>query len=302
MPDGSVHVLAPSLTIAKAFWQAFTGSADIPIRLQLLHPLYVKEGKPGSDAIFAETGAVVSTLYPTEITGKLDDLWSEVTAHQARGYSVFFFANEISETAGRYASGQNITGIRAGFIDADDGLPNEWHKQPHIVVHSSRVEKDGKTIQKGGAYWFLSDCPPEKFRSVQNALIGHYKSDKAACDLRRVMRMPGGLHRKPVTVIKTGENGEPVLSKKGKPIALKTGELTAPQLVTFTSYTEGDEPFLLAGTIEETLAGIPCDIRAERVRGDAGKVMEGFTPDTPEVFEEARRFIEQFEAEHDGWG
>src|SRR5947207_15939526 len=115
MPDGSVHVLAPSLTIAKAFWQAFTGSADIPIRLQLLHPLYVKEGKPGSDAIFAETGAVVSTLYPVEIAGKLDDLWPKVTEHQARGYSVFFFANEIGEAAGKFASGQDITGIRARF-------------------------------------------------------------------------------------------------------------------------------------------------------------------------------------------
>ena len=100
----------------------------------------------------------------------------------------------INKTDGRGRKVENITHVRAVFIDCDGGLrPTEWHVEPSIVVHSANGDH---------AYWLVTDCELEQFKPAQQRLAAFYGSDPVVCDLPRVMRLPGSIHwkGKPVRV------------------------------------------------------------------------------------------------------
>lgn len=102
------------------------------------------------------------------------------------GAGVFFMVNE-GDGNGRKA--ENVTGVRAVFIDLDGTpLPEEWGLIPHATVESSPGRYH--------AYWRVHDCPLDRFTSVQKALAESFNSDKSVNDLPRVMRVPGFFHQK----------------------------------------------------------------------------------------------------------
>lgn len=118
----------------------------------------------------------------------------------SRGAGVFFTVNQTDQR-GRRA--ENITGVRALFLDLD-GAPLEpvieaagaAGVKPHLVVETSPG--------KYHVYWLVQGVKTEHFSTAQRALAMKFGGDSKVCDLPRVMRIPGFLHQK----------GQPFLSKQ----------------------------------------------------------------------------------------
>jgi P4 family phage/plasmid primase-like protien len=111
----------------------------------------------------------------------------------------------INFTDGNGRDTKNILGLRAVFIDDDQGRDlsvngfgddDVMGLAPNIIVKSA-----------GGyhAYWLIDRwAPKDQFRPVQIALAKRFGTDPKIMDLPRVMRIPGFLHNKaepkPVTL------------------------------------------------------------------------------------------------------
>lgn len=132
---------------------------------------------------------------------KLDNL-------NARGAGIFFTVNR---TDGKGRKEENITSIRAVFVDLDDNpgpdriqAIRECGVAPHAIVESSPG--------KWHAYWRVADCTVSDFRPLQTALITRFGGDPKVKDPSRVMRLPGFQHRKGapfVTRLDTLNAGQP---------------------------------------------------------------------------------------------
>lgn len=103
----------------------------------------------------------------------------------------------VNVTDGQGRKEENITGLRALFIDGDGiPMPTAWPIEPNILVRRDDLHWH--------AYWFLLPGEPlEAFKNAQHHLARYYGSDPAICDPPRVMRLPGFAHRKgaPVPVM-----------------------------------------------------------------------------------------------------
>ena len=114
---------------------------------------------------------------------------------QKQGAGVFITVNECD---GKGRCAENVTNVRALFVDLDGAPLEPVEKGPlaaHIIIESSRG--------RWHAYWRVKDCALEEFRELQVALAARFNSDPQVQDLPRVMRVPGFLHQK----------GEPFISK-----------------------------------------------------------------------------------------
>lgn len=171
--------------IVSAFVKALTGSAETVMRLRFVHWTKPKE-------------------FPSrEREGPLDWLWPHVLELQAQGYCTYYFLNETNPGPGSGYEGMaedaDVTEVcRALATDHDTGLPEEWdwHFTPRIVVHTSRVARDGTVVQKGQAIWPVSNLTKEVFKTSQRRLAAHYRGDTSVCNPSRLLRLPGTLHLK----------------------------------------------------------------------------------------------------------
>jgi hypothetical protein len=120
---------------------------------------------------------------------------AEVAKLNAQRAGVFV---TINATDGKGRCAENIVRIRAVFADLDgaaldpvtqNGLP------PHIVIESS--------VGHFHCYWRVSGLPLDQFWGMQKAIAARFDGDPIVCDLPRVMRLPGFVHRK----------GKPFLSR-----------------------------------------------------------------------------------------
>lgn len=106
----------------------------------------------------------------------------------ARGAGVFVMVNAGD---GRGRKSDNVQQVRALFVDLD-GAPLEpvtlGPLAPNVTVESSPGRYH--------AYWLTDDCALEAFKPIQQALAARFAADPKVCDLPRVMRVPGFLHRK----------------------------------------------------------------------------------------------------------
>jgi len=120
--------------------------------------------------------------------GTLDELADELTVLNRQRRGVFWTVNQTN-LKGRKA--ENVIRVRSLFVDLD-GAPVESVQNcslpPNLIVESSPGRYH--------AYWKVSDCPLEKFGSVQKALASKFNGDPAIHDLPRVMRLPGFIHQK----------------------------------------------------------------------------------------------------------
>lgn len=134
--------------------------------------------------------------------GALGDLWPWVEAQQAAGQGVFATVND---TPLGQRKAHDVTAVRALFADFDGSPPPAaWHVEPTLVVQSRRGVH---------AYWSLHPWPSadaRAFRDAQHRIAALYGSDRAVCDLPRVMRLPGTHQRKvdpPYLVTITADTG-----------------------------------------------------------------------------------------------
>lgn len=115
------------------------------------------------------------------------DALPQLAIENANGAAIFV---TINETDGNGRKVENITRVRAVFVDLDGApvLPLFKQMPPHMVVQTS--------VGKYHAYWRIEDCPLELFSPLQKALIAKFDGDKSVHDLSRVMRVPGFHHCK----------------------------------------------------------------------------------------------------------
>jgi hypothetical protein len=126
--------------------------------------------------------------------GTLDQLLPEMTRLNLHGAGVFYLPQELQPGTARKSG--NVARVRALFADCDDPgrrslVEAEISRRglvPSFVVETS----PGKYHY----YWLTSDCPLDAFKPMQRALATALNTDPTVCDLPRVMRLPGFIHRK----------------------------------------------------------------------------------------------------------
>jgi hypothetical protein len=106
------------------------------------------------------------------------------------GYAVFV---TINVTNSKERTKANIERVRALFVDLDGSPIDPVYNAPlkaHIVVESSPGRYH--------AYWLVNDVPLDMFEAAQQMLIRQFNGDHSVCDLPRLMRLPGFVHKKNV--------------------------------------------------------------------------------------------------------
>ncbi|MGE6660962.1 AAA family ATPase [Pseudomonas sp. NPDC077408] len=110
---------------------------------------------------------------------------------QQQGAGVFVTVNA---TDGKGRKAENITGIRALFVDIDKPAPGTLERlrgcdmPPSMIVESS--------AGKLHAYWLTGSIEKSEFTTLQRRLIAEWGADPACSDATRVLRLPGFLHLK----------------------------------------------------------------------------------------------------------
>lgn len=138
------------------------------------------------------TGKTVSYSAPTAETletplSELPQVLESLKPCNMARCGVFFAVNAIR--AGQRRSNDNVTAVRALFLDLDGApLPDSFPLPPTAIVESSP--------KRYHVYWATADFPLNRFRMAQKALAERFGGDSAVCDLARVMRLPGMLHGK----------------------------------------------------------------------------------------------------------
>jgi hypothetical protein len=258
-------VVAPDLATAKEFWRLFTGDADTPIRVRFIYEGALPEPAPNGVTYDPLDGSVLPVdergnlrkPQPFETVGTLDQLWRRIIELQVKGHrACYFFPNRVRDDVRGYTKDSDIEEIRALFIDADSGIPAEFHVEPSLIVHSSTViGEDGEPVHKGQIYWLIADgLSVENFKPEVQRLIAHYSADPSVCNPARILRLPGTLHQK-----------------------------DAPQLVTFQDRTSGFGSVFARNVADVTGSLPPPPDARERPTKDRAT-----TPETTDWYEAAR--------------
>jgi hypothetical protein len=128
------------------------------------------------------------------IHGTLEDRRDELGVLNDQGAGIFITINEVSP--GQRRTAENVVRVRGFFADCDDPARrqrveaeiNRRGRVPSLVVESSPGKRH--------YYWLTNDCPLDAFKSMQRAVAAAIDTDGSVCDLSRVMRLPGFVHRK----------------------------------------------------------------------------------------------------------
>ena len=169
--------LVPNTEVARKYLETL-GQGEENFTFQ-----YFKEGKD-----IKKNGGIIEH-YTT-----IDEALEGGCTANKRGYGVFVCVNE---TDGEGRKKENITTVRAMFIDVDKGVPNlEGLAKPSMIVQSSETGKNHY-------YWRLKhDESKSEWETNMPHLIKQTGADVVVKDLPRVLRVPGFWHLK----------GEPVMS------------------------------------------------------------------------------------------
>ena len=152
---------------AAQYLEALTGDRDTPVTWCLLQ----------------ENGGKKN---PVSLYGTLKEHGPRISALNSGNCGVFIAVNTVRAKARR--TRDNVVALRALFVDSDTGPISKPALAPTFRVQSARGEH---------AYWALeADEPLAMFDTAQKQLAAFFESDPAVCDLPRLMRVPGFLHRK----------------------------------------------------------------------------------------------------------
>ena len=145
----------------------------------------------GENFTFQLFGDKDKSLKAVVLNGTYEENEYYLQGHNEMGYGVFLTVNETN-CRGRKKS--DVTKVRAMFcdFDGDDAVALAEAAaatlQPSIVVESSPGKRH--------LYWLVSDMEVAEFEGWMRKLIVRVGSDPSACDLSRVLRIPGYWHLK----------------------------------------------------------------------------------------------------------
>ncbi|WP_419729215.1 DNA-primase RepB domain-containing protein [Lichenicola sp.] len=119
-----------------------------------------------------------------------------MVAENDRGCGIFASVNRVLPELPRIAN--NVDQVRAFVADNDNPERREAVEAeiarrgppPDLVIEASPGKRH--------YYWLTTDCLLEDFKPMQQAIAAALGTDPSICDLPRVMRLPGFLHRKAV--------------------------------------------------------------------------------------------------------
>jgi hypothetical protein len=121
------------------------------------------------------------------------------------GYGLYVTINE-TDLVGRKR--ENVTRVRAVFVDADEDLPTIIARLKGLLPPSAIVQS---SLGRAQFYWLVDDTfPLGEFERIQRALIAKLGTDPQVHDLPRVMRVPGTLHLKAEPQLVKLKLGSPV--------------------------------------------------------------------------------------------
>ncbi|MEO7495879.1 MAG: phage/plasmid primase, P4 family [Massilia sp.] len=171
--------------------QKFVSTVLKPVRLEMLKFYrFFHDGHEASFLCFRKD-ATIRPVKPRPYFGKLTKVIDKklVTANDD-GMEISML---IARTDGPGRAAQHVIEIVAVFADFDGG---EWNLdqlrnlliEPHLIVKTSPGNYH--------AYWKVSGCSVQQFKSVQTALAKSLDSDANVCDTSRVMRMAGTINWK----------------------------------------------------------------------------------------------------------
>jgi hypothetical protein len=109
----------------------------------------------------------------------------------ARGAGIFVTVNE---TDGKGRRSENITRVRAVWLEDDNGFVGPFPLEPSMVVETSPGHSHLYWLVRGE--WPADEAGRTDFAAVMERMVESYRSDKNAKDISRVLRVPGFLHRK----------------------------------------------------------------------------------------------------------
>lgn len=169
--------LAPDRAEALSFLRAITGEGDPRVTFQTF-----------DDSKTEKRGYLAAVSH-----GTLDEHFDDLVKRNRIGAGIFVMVN-----AGRCSGPRRreaVQAIRAAFLDLD-GSPIEPVRAAlrntgmtaHVEVESSPG--------RWHVYIRVMGCPLDQFKAMQQALARPFDGDMAVCDLPRVMRLPGFIHRK----------------------------------------------------------------------------------------------------------
>lgn len=179
--------------------------------------------------------------------GTLNEHWETLLRYNEEGMGIFVTINECDDR-GRKA--QNVTRVRAVFVDLDVAPlqpVEDFAISPNIIVESSPG--------RFHAYWSIKDCSLEQFSGFQRRLACLFNGDPAVHDLPRVMRLPGFVHQKNTPHLTRVRRAEPAIYEIGQ---LEQHLPPAPE-------SQSDPHTKQSGTstpieeIEEMLSALPAD-------------------------------------------
>jgi len=121
------------------------------------------------------------------IHGSIEDpkVFLELIRLSQAGAGVFVTVNA---TDGHGRKTENITRVRAIWVEQDTAGGAQLPVDPHIVIESS----PGKYHK----YVLVDDAPLSEFKGVQMRMVTSYASDPNARDISRVLRLAGFPHQK----------------------------------------------------------------------------------------------------------
>lgn len=123
-----------------------------------------------------------------KLTGTFDEVYEELMRLNQKGAGIFV---TINGTDGKGRKIENITHLRAAFVDDDDGtLEESFSSDPNVDDCPANIIVRSRAGLH--AYWLIDpreDKP--RFSEVQFALSKKYSTDDTVKDLSRVMRVPG---------------------------------------------------------------------------------------------------------------
>ncbi|GEM_PF-2542470 len=250
---------APELSMARAYLAALTGEADPIVTFQTFDDAAAK----------AHPDPLAHVLH-----GTFDQHAAELMKLNEKGAGVFVMVNE-GDGKGRRA--ENVTRIRAAFVDHDTPDTRPLAMTPSFSVTTSPGKRHDYLCVEG-------DLPLEQFKPLQKVLIEHCGSDPGVNDLPRVMRVPGFYHRKGEPRLVTFEPGsgqthtlEEILGaheKAWETVATETATTTTataatvtipgPAVSTSTSTSTGGFDVVANPTRRDKLVRIARDKAAER--------------------------------------
>lgn len=123
---------------------------------------------------------------PRVLHGTFAQCSKELTQLNLDGSAVWVQIN-----AGTGRRDADVNRIRAYFVDQDHGSSELLFESPHpadVIVESSPGKHHG--------YWLTGNTPVDLFVPRMQVLADRFDGDRSICNLGRVMRLPGFIHRK----------------------------------------------------------------------------------------------------------